>query len=103
MNRINRAKGMLVGLAVGDSLGANLEFSGLKSHQITDDLIPLPYGMWNKGEWTDDTSMALCLADSLLDDLLGMSEFKLGCLLWILRRRVIWTITGGPIKQAMEF
>lgn len=62
----DRAKGMLVGLAVGDALGANLEFSGLESHEITDDMITMRDGMWDKGAWTDDTSMALCLADSLL-------------------------------------
>lgn len=61
------ARGMLVGLAVGDALGANLEFTIFHHSEITDDKIAMYDGMWPKGAWTDDTSMALCLAHSLLD------------------------------------
>jgi ADP-ribosyl-[dinitrogen reductase] hydrolase len=62
----DRAVGALVGLAVGDALGTALEFS----ERDTDD--PLtgmvgggPFNL-RPGEWTDDTAMALCLADSLI-------------------------------------
>ena len=62
----NRVEGMLVGLAVGDALGAPVEF-GYSSgkirdkwgEQYADHRIPAGY-------YTDDTAMALCLADSLL-------------------------------------
>lgn len=63
----NKARGMLVGLAVGDALGANLEFTILNHEDITDDKIMMCDGMWPKGAWTDDTSMALCLGDSLIE------------------------------------
>lgn len=64
---LDKTRGMLVGLAVGDALGANLEFT-ISSHQdITDDKIAMYNGMWPKGAWTDDTSMALCLGNSLLE------------------------------------
>ena len=70
MNAQDKARGMLVGLAVGDALGAPVEF-GYSSSDIValGDKIahfqPTIFGP--AGSWTDDTSMALCLADSLLE------------------------------------
>lgn len=63
----DKSRGMLVGLAVGDALGANLEFTIHNHREITDDKIAMSDGMWPKGAWTDDTSMALCLGYSLLE------------------------------------
>jgi ADP-ribosyl-[dinitrogen reductase] hydrolase len=61
-----RAIGALLGLAVGDALGTTLEFSARDSHQrITDMVGGGPFKL-ELGQWTDDTSMALALADSLL-------------------------------------
>lgn len=64
---IDRARGLLVGLAIGDALGANLEFTITDHTDVTDERIAFYDGMWPKGAWTDDTSMALCLAHSLLE------------------------------------
>ncbi|HEX2890539.1 ADP-ribosylglycohydrolase family protein [Vineibacter terrae] len=62
----DQAIGCLVGLAVGDALGTTLEFSARDAGTpVTDIVGGGPFGL-NAGEWTDDTSMALCLADSLL-------------------------------------
>ena len=64
--RLQRAIGALVGLAVGDALGTTLEFAlrdQLPHH--TEMVGGGPFDL-EPGEWTDDTSMALCLADSLL-------------------------------------
>lgn len=58
---------MLVGLAVGDALGANFEFTITSHEDVTDDKIAMRDGMWPKGAWTDDTSMALCLGNSLVE------------------------------------
>lgn len=63
----NKIRGMLVGLAVGDALGANLEFTISSHRDVTDDKIAMRDGMWPKGAWTDDTSMALCLGNSLVE------------------------------------
>lgn len=63
----DKVRGMLVGLAIGDALGTNLEFT-IRSHKdVTDDKIAMYDGMWPKGAWTDDTSMALCLGNSLVE------------------------------------
>ncbi|MGF1756437.1 ADP-ribosylglycohydrolase family protein [Photobacterium sagamiensis] len=63
---VSRAKGAFLGLALGDALGTSLEFKPPGSFEpITDMLGGGPFGL-DAGQWTDDTSMALCLADSLL-------------------------------------
>ena len=66
----DRARGMLVGLAVGDALGATYEF-GFSSERIRhlgDKISTFQESVaYPAGAWTDDTSMALCIADSLLE------------------------------------
>jgi ADP-ribosyl-[dinitrogen reductase] hydrolase len=62
----DRAIGCLVGLAVGDALGTTLEFSARDSTGPVTDLVGGGPFKLKAGEWTDDTSMALCLADSLI-------------------------------------
>jgi len=62
-----RAMGSFVGLAVGDALGAPLEFSFRGSFEPVKDMQEGGVFHLNRGEWTDDTSMALCLAESLLE------------------------------------
>ena len=67
MTRDARMCGALIGLAVGDALGTTLEFRKPGSFTpITDMVGGGPFSL-NPGEWTDDTSMALCLAESLLE------------------------------------
>ncbi len=63
----DRQRGMLYGLAIGDALGAAVEF------QLPGTFEPVmgyrgdgPHGL-EPGEWTDDTSMALALADSIVE------------------------------------
>ncbi len=61
----NHLRGALIGLAVGDALGAAVEFSSPGSFApVTGYRSGGPHRL-NPGEWTDDTSMALALADSL--------------------------------------
>ncbi|HEY1504382.1 MAG TPA: ADP-ribosylglycohydrolase family protein [Stellaceae bacterium] len=63
----DRALGCMLGLAVGDALGAAVEFQ-------TRDKFPPVTNMRGggtfklaPGEWTDDTTMALCLGQSLFE------------------------------------
>ena len=64
---IERYRGCLLGLAAGDALGAAVEFRARGSFEpITDMIGGGPFDL-AVGQWTDDTSMALCLACSLLE------------------------------------
>lgn len=61
-----RKSGALFGLAVGDALGAAVEFNAPGTFRaVTGFRDGGPHGL-AAGEWTDDTSMALALADSLV-------------------------------------
>jgi ADP-ribosyl-[dinitrogen reductase] hydrolase len=65
---LRRMQGSLVGLAVGDALGASVEFrpnAYMQQHPVSDMLDGGTWGL-KAGQWTDDTSMALCLAASLI-------------------------------------
>ncbi|MBA1293199.1 ADP-ribosylglycohydrolase family protein [Pseudomonas lurida] len=62
----DRYRGSLLGLACGDAVGTTLEFKRRGSFTpITDMVGGGPFNL-KPGQWTDDTSMALCLAESLL-------------------------------------
>jgi ADP-ribosylglycohydrolase len=61
----DRRRGAFIGLAVGDALGAAVEFRSPGSFApVTGYRNGGPHGL-EAGEWTDDTSMALALADSI--------------------------------------
>ena len=63
----DRAIGALVGLAVGDAVGTTLEFKPPGSFAPISDMVGGgPFGL-PVGAWTDDASMAMCLAESILD------------------------------------
>jgi ADP-ribosyl-[dinitrogen reductase] hydrolase len=65
METKDRFRGCLLGLAVGDAVGTTLEF---KPRGTFKPIVGMAGGgpfRLNPGEWTDDTSMALCLATSL--------------------------------------
>ncbi|MBI2709359.1 MAG: ADP-ribosylglycohydrolase family protein [Actinobacteria bacterium] len=67
MDPLDRAIGALLGLAAGDAVGTTLEFRRPGSFTPIDDMVGGgPFDL-RPGDWTDDTSMALCLAESILD------------------------------------
>jgi ADP-ribosyl-[dinitrogen reductase] hydrolase len=62
----DRYRGALLGLACGDAVGTTVEFMPRGSFPLVTDMVGAgPFNL-KPGEWTDDTSMALCLAESLL-------------------------------------
>ena len=63
----NKYRGCLVGLATGDALGVPLEFQPRGAMPLVTEMIGNGPFHLKPGEWTDDTSMALCLGQSLLD------------------------------------
>lgn len=61
----DRRRGAFLGLAIGDALGAAVEFQQPGTFEpVAGYRAGGPHRL-NAGEWTDDTSMALALADSL--------------------------------------
>jgi ADP-ribosylglycohydrolase len=67
IENLERYRGCLLGLAVGDALGTTLEFKPPGSFEPITDMIG--GGTFNlaPGQWTDDTSLTLCLAESLIE------------------------------------
>lgn len=68
MTTEDRRQGVLLGLAIGDALGAPVEFMARDSFPLVTEM--LGGGPFNlpPGAWTDDTAMALCLDESLGHD-----------------------------------
>jgi len=64
---LDRFRGCLLGLACGDAVGTTVEFKVRGTFKpITDMVGGGPFNL-KVGEWTDDTSMALCLTTSLIE------------------------------------
>lgn len=64
---LSRFRGALLGLACGDAVGTTVEFKRRGTFELVTDMLGGgPFGL-APGEWTDDTSMALCLATSLVE------------------------------------
>jgi ADP-ribosyl-[dinitrogen reductase] hydrolase len=73
---VNKIKAVLFGLAVGDALGVPVEFKPREYLSSAPVKGITGYGSWNQppGTWSDDSSLAFCLAESLtkgynLDDI----------------------------------
>lgn len=62
----DRAEGALLGLAVGDALGTTLEFSERDTYPPLLDMVGGGPFSLAPGIWTDDTFMAIALAESLI-------------------------------------
>ncbi|WP_408620264.1 ADP-ribosylglycohydrolase family protein [Celerinatantimonas sp. YJH-8] len=64
---LDRSRGCLIGLAVGDAIGTTLEFRPRGTFKPITDMVGGGQFCLKKGYWTDDTSMALCLGHSLVE------------------------------------
>jgi ADP-ribosyl-[dinitrogen reductase] hydrolase len=64
---LDHFRGALLGLAAGDALGTTLEFQRPGTFEPIDDMVGGGPFHLQPGQWTDDTSMALCLAASLVE------------------------------------
>lgn len=96
MDMRDRYRGALLGLAVGDALGAPVE--GLPRWLFTE-VKGMRSGGFHRireGEWTDDTSMALCLAESLIERGGHDPEDQL-------RRYLMWLDEGHLSSRARAF
>ena len=89
----DRAIGALVGLAVGDAVGTTLEFESPGSFAPIADMVGGGPFRLEPGQWTDDTSMAMCLAESILDTgLLDPADQLRRYVAW--HRDGYWSSTG---------
>ena len=66
MTALDRLRGCLLGLACGDALGASVKLRPPGSFSPLVDMVGGGPFHLAPGQWTDDTSMALCLASSLV-------------------------------------
>jgi len=64
--RRSRSIGAFVGLAIGDALGAPIQFKRRDTYEHVSGYTAGGTYQLDPGYWTDDTSMALCLAETLL-------------------------------------
>jgi len=67
MKSEDRFLGCLLGLACGDAVGTTVEFKPRGSFKMVTDMTGGGPFRLSAGDWTDDTSMALCLAESLTE------------------------------------
>ena len=67
MDLRERYHGALLGLAIGDAVGTTVEFSPRGTFAPVTDMVGGGPFRLAPGQWTDDTSMALCLAASLVE------------------------------------
>lgn len=64
---LHKYKGCLLGLAIGDAIGTTVEFMDRGTFPPVTDMVGGGPFKLKAGQWTDDTSMALCLGQSLID------------------------------------
>ena len=67
MELIERYHGSILGMAAGDALGTTLEFRPPGTFSPLTAMVGGGPFHLEPGQWTDDTSMALCLANSLIE------------------------------------
>ena len=60
--QVDRAAGVLLGQACGDALGVPYEFKQTLSADDEPEMVGGGLGPYAPGEWSDDTQMALCIA-----------------------------------------
>jgi ADP-ribosyl-[dinitrogen reductase] hydrolase len=105
--RRDRAVGALVGLAVGDALGTTLEFSAKPQFADLTEIVGGGPFRLAPGDWTDDTAMALALADSLQHEpALEPGDLMSRFLTWYRDGRYSCTGTcfdiGSTVRAALE-
>jgi ADP-ribosyl-[dinitrogen reductase] hydrolase len=61
--QLDRACGVLLGTAAGDALGAAYEFGPPRGPELEVAMVGGGSFGWQPGEWTDDTSMAIAIAE----------------------------------------
>ncbi len=64
---MNKKIATLLGLAIGDAMGGPYEFLHNQNYKVPPNYVSGGIFNLSKSEYTDDTSMALCLVKSLIE------------------------------------
>jgi ADP-ribosyl-[dinitrogen reductase] hydrolase len=101
----DRCRGALFGLAVGDALGAPVEF--LSAHQIavkhTRVREMMAGGLWQKGEWTDDTALTLATAQAYAGDVFDPEAAAHAMVHWALSKpKDIGNLTARALRFIID-
>ena len=95
MDRKDKIKGALYGFAIGDAMGATVEFmteQEIKNkHQRVDNLIGGGWLHLKPGDVTDDTQMMICIIDAIME----CSSVR-ECMKLIVRNFVKWFNSNPP-------
>src|SRR5687767_9896210 len=85
--KFENIKSCFLGFAVGDALGVPVEFNNRELLQARPVKQMMGHGTWNQlpGTWSDDSSLAFCLAESLVN---GYDPTDIG------KKFVAWYTTG---------
>ena len=103
----SRYLGAMLGLACGDAVGTSVEFSPRGGFAPVRDMLGGGPFQLQPGQWTDDTSMALCLAESLLtkdafDPLDQMNRYRNWWHWGYLSSTGTCFDIGGTVRSALE-
>ncbi len=98
--RNDRAAGVLVGLAAGDALGAGYEF-GPAFEGPVEMKGGGPFN-WDPGEWTDDTQMAICIAEQAATGDLDLDALGDRFIAWASEANDIGNQTRTVLSRAID-
>jgi ADP-ribosyl-[dinitrogen reductase] hydrolase len=105
LDQAARARGALLGLAVGDALGAPLEGAPPKrAKQAVNAGLEMEGGRsWAAGEWSDDTALALALAESIAErGLLDSADVAARYIAWAQTGKGIGNTTAAALRGATD-
>jgi ADP-ribosyl-[dinitrogen reductase] hydrolase len=99
MSSHDRIAGALLGMAAGDALGAGYEFADPPRGEVS--MIGGGLGDFAPGEWTDDTSMALCIAEVTATGTLDLAAIGDRFIAWLRSGPAdVGISTGAVLRQA---
>ncbi len=90
LEKDNKVRDAILGIIVGDALGVPFEFSSADQMKVNPCKDMVGYGTHNQppGTWSDDSSLTLCLTDSLLNGL-DYKDIAKKFILW--KKTALWT------------